>query len=205
MDDWDWSKIANNFDQHVEDQLPWYNLVCETIAFFVQSHLPNKGTIIDVGSATGTLRKNVQTILDARNAKLIEIDSEKNMNNNKDFICIKAEDYEPPTHDISVWNLTLMFINPAIRSKTLKKFYDKTNPGGIIIGVDRIAKPTQHALTYQRLILSQKKANPEQIIKKEIMLSGIQRPLTQIPGETWFQYTDFYGWIITKPENLNKT
>ena len=44
---------------------------------------------------------------------------------------------------------------------------------------------------------------PDEIVEKELSLSGVQRPITeaQLAGEfyNWFRFGDFAGWLIEKP------
>ena len=59
---------------------------------------------------------------------------------------------------------------------------------------------------FYRLTLAGKRAagvTPDDIVEKELSLSGVQRPITeaQLAGEfyNWFRFGDFAGWLIEKP------
>ena len=79
-------------------------------------------------------------------------------------------------------------------------------PGGALLIVDKCeAASGYEATVFWRLTLAGKVAagvDAESVIKKELSLSGVQRPIDPaMLGEDaslWFRFGDFAGWIITK-------
>jgi len=47
--------IANNFDQHVREQLPWYDLATFATAQMARHFVPQGGKVYDIGCATGNM------------------------------------------------------------------------------------------------------------------------------------------------------
>ena len=84
---------------------------------------------------------------------------------------------------------------------------EKCIPGGAIIVFDKLEPIGGYASTvFYRLTLAGKKAsgtNADEIIEKELSLSGVQRPITedQLAGDfiNWFKFGDFSGYLIEKP------
>lgn len=53
------SGVANHFDRHVREQLPWYELTTGVIAHVARHYIPEGGLVYDIGASTG----NVATVL----------------------------------------------------------------------------------------------------------------------------------------------
>ena len=93
---------------------------------------------------------------------------------------------------------------PNIRGKFLDKFVKALQPGGAIVMVERMQAGSGYTSTVSaRLTLSNKlKAgvSPNDIVSKELSLSGVQRPLDskELPegAVEFFRLGDFAGWII---------
>ena len=79
-------------------------------------------------------------------------------------------------------------------------------PGGALLIVDKCeAASGYEATVFWRLTLAGKVAagvDAESVIKKELSLSGVQRPIDPAmlgkDASLWFRFGDFAGWIITK-------
>ncbi len=79
ISDWDFGSIANSFDSHVREQLPWYDMVIEAIAFIIQNFASNKSVIYDIGSSTGNVKTIISDTIYTRNIKYITIDNVEEM------------------------------------------------------------------------------------------------------------------------------
>jgi tRNA (cmo5U34)-methyltransferase len=202
------SDIVKNFDSHVRSQLPWYDLILDAIEHIVINYLPNDGLIYDIGSATGNTSLKIANIVSSRNAELISIDASKKMidsfkGKNK-CVLSKAEDFKYKKHDISILFLTFMFIPVSKRRSFLSKLKKKVNTGGCIILVDKcIPEKGYQAIVNTRMTIKEKIKNEtaEDILKKELSLSGIQRPIDKELFENnmeFFRFGDFAGWVIEK-------
>ena len=110
--------------------------------------------------------------------------------------------YKP--FDVAVAFLALMFLAVPARRKLLARLRQQLRPGGAIIVFDKLVPPGGYPATVlARLTWASKLAQgaeAEAIVRKELALSGIQRPL--YPGELGedavevFRFGDFVGWII---------
>lgn len=207
--DWSWQRIAPQFDIHVRQQLPWYDFATTGVTHIARAYLPQGGTVYDIGAATGNIGNALQATLTERDARLVAVEPEPSMQYDGPGTLLreKVETVQPEPHDVSIWMLTLMFVPTYLQAETLNRFYAALRPGGCMVGVDRISGGGQEVdSVMSRLTWEAKReagATPEEIVGKELQLSGVQRPLATAPGRVWFRFGVFDGWIVTKPVGLS--
>jgi tRNA (cmo5U34)-methyltransferase len=205
---------VDGFDAHVREQLPWYDLVTESIGQIAKHYIGVGGLVYDIGAATGNIGRAIRPTLAAREAGLVNIESSQPMVEHLDAHApgiakrARAEHYEYAPYDFAVANLTLMFIRPDCLPDMLDRLVSAMNPGGGLVVVERMMPAQGYAsIVMSRLTLAAKAtsgAAAEDIIAKELSLAGVQRPLDpslmSLHGATeWFRYGDFAGWLIEKP------
>jgi tRNA (cmo5U34)-methyltransferase len=207
------SYCATEFDRHVREQLPWYDLATNAITHIARHYIPMNGLVYDIGSATGNIGKAIKPILDDREATLIGIEPSREMilkdEGNFKVIEIEAENHEYEEFDLAIVFLTLMFVPPSQRKNLIKKLRSKCIEGGAIIVFDKLLPDSGYIQTIMsRLTLAGKISagvNPKEVIDKELSLGGVQRPICydQLGGEAflWFKFGDFAGWIIEKNQS----
>jgi tRNA (cmo5U34)-methyltransferase len=202
--------VAKEFDTHVRESLPWYDLVSGAVAHTVRHYLPEHGVMYDIGASTGNIGKLLDESLTARKAKLISIENAAEMaehfeaQGTLEIADCTTYDYQP--FDVATIFLVLMFLTMEQRQNLVANLIAKCNKGGAIIIVDKIETKANYIGTInRRLTLAGKVAtgvSPEQIIAKELSLAGIQRPLqdNELPeiAEQFFRFGEFAGWIIEK-------
>jgi tRNA (cmo5U34)-methyltransferase len=205
-------EIANEFDSHVREQLPWYDLATSAVAHFAKHFIPKNGVVYDIGASTGNIARALEDILKARNVTLIPVEESAEMAKQyegpgkENLIVQDVIDCKIVEYDVAICFLTVMFMSPSARYKWLSEFFDKCRSGGALIIVDKIeSKKGYIGTAFSRLTLSEKiKANvsKDEIIDKELSLAGIQRPIDplKLPGEPieFFRFADFIGWVIEK-------
>lgn len=200
--------IADNFDVHVREQLPWYDLATSAIAHICRHYLPECGVMYDIGASTGNLTKVLKRIIVKRQVKVIAIEPSENMVKKYSGLgsCVteKAEDHDYQNFDVAVLFLTMMFVKVSERKNLICKLKNKCNYGGAIIILDKsVALNGYFATVMSRLTLAGKVESgiePVDIIKKELSLSGVQRPFNpdMISGAMeFFKYGEFSGWLIS--------
>jgi len=214
--DWSFENFANDFDAHVREQLPWYELVTESVAYIARNYLPKGGSIYDIGCSTGNMTKALLPLIQEREAKLHAIDSDVSMvkafeQNIVDGRVIVSHDYAESfwyeEFDVGIVFLTAMFLPVDKHSNFLGAMYDNLNIGGAIIIVDKVYDECDYFSTVmKRLTMFWKLKNgahAEEIINKELSLSGVQRPLdadllNAFNAKQFFQLGEFKGWVIEK-------
>ena len=201
---------ANEFDRHVREQLPWYDLATNAITHIARHYIPMGGKVYDIGCATGNIGRALAPILMDRKASLIGVDPSQEMINKYegpgDLHCASAENFEYEEFDLAVVFLTLMFVKPSQRRILMNKLKHRCTPGGAIIVFDKVVPEAGYVQTIMsRLTLAGKVSagvKAKEVIDKELSLGGVQRPICfeQLGGEAflWFKFGDFSGWLIEK-------
>lgn len=214
MKDWSFKEgFAKKFDAHVREQLPWYELVTESVAYIARNYLPKNGLIYDIGASTGNIGLALNNLVKERKAKLIAIEEDEEM--------VEINRYNNPEHevrycnalthnyenfDVGVLMLTAMFFPANKQANFFENLYYKLNNGGAIIVVDKSCDEYGYFSTVMKRLTMYWKlkngATHQEILDKELSLSGIQRPLhkeyLQFNPKQFFQLGEFKGWVIEK-------
>jgi|TARA_Y100000296_G_C5165184_1_gene254153 tRNA (cmo5U34)-methyltransferase len=204
-------EIAKNFNKHVREQLPWYELATQGVVHIARHYIPKNGLVYDLGASTGNIGNAIKDILKSRNANLIAIENSKEMVDLYNchygkLECYNVQEYNYNNFDLCISFLCLMFIEPKYRKDLLSKLYSKLNIGGCIIIFDKIESNGGYIGTINyRLTLAEKlkTTHAEEIINKELSLQGIQRPINyqlikEYNPQLFFRFSDFVGYIIEK-------
>tara|TARA_R100000808_G_scaffold12391_1_gene30859 strand:+ start:2920 stop:3573 length:654 start_codon:yes stop_codon:yes gene_type:complete len=204
--------VANNFDNHVREQLPWYDLATQSIVHISRHYIPFKGLVYDLGASTGNIGNSIKNILTEREVDFIAIEKSKEMADiyQCDYgklVVQDIKDYNYKKFDVSIAFLTLMFLEPKYRAEFIERLYINLNVGGALIIFDKIESTGGYIGTINyRLTLAEKVKTVKdykQIIDKELSLEGIQRPIKyelieKYNPKLFFKFSDFVGYIIEK-------
>ncbi|CDU05744.1 Methyltransferase type 12 [Vibrio coralliirubri] len=199
--------VADGFDNHVREQLPWYLIATSMTAHLARNYLPEQGTFIDLGCSTGNITKACKNELVHRNATVVNIDNSEEMaarfDGVGDVTTADIESYEIPEFDVCVMFLSLMFVPVSKRSELIANLVRKVNAGGVVIIVDKMESFSGYSgQVISRLTMANKLesgCSADDILKKELSLSGIQRPLKPEllgPFTKWFQMGEFCGYLF---------
>ena len=190
-------KVASNFDDHVREQLPWYDMVSSAIAQIANHYIPEQGTVYD-----------------ERNVDFIPIEKSQQMadmyTGDSPVIVADATEHSFQEFDFGVMFLTMMFIPPHRRNLLLDRMMDSLRDDGALVIVEKTIPTGGYVSTVlSRLTLRAKMqsgAKPDDIIKKELSLSGVQRPINPETLFSSYKYTEFFrygefgGYIIERNE-----
>jgi tRNA (cmo5U34)-methyltransferase len=201
------SDIAEGFDRHVREQLPWYDLTTGIVAHFARHYIPEGGLVYDIGASTGNIGNAIRDTLESRKAQMVAVDNSELMRplyrGPGEFVVAAAEEFDFQPFDLAVLFLTLMFIRPAVRAAAIRRLREKIRPGGAILIFDKCVPSGGYVgTTLSRLALAGKVAagvDAREIVAKEMSLAGVQRPidLREIePCIELFRFGDFAGFII---------
>lgn len=206
------NNIATNFDTHVREQLPWYDLATNAIAFLARHYIQPNTLTYDLGCSTGNIGRAIQTTLTQRNAQLIPIDESQEMltqyNGPGQPINDKIQTHKYQPFSLAISLLALQFTPVSTRATTLETLTQTAQPGGAILLLEKWLPNTQDPdaeTALYRLTLDAKLkagATPQDIIAKELSLVGAQRPLdpkllNNHPNATcFFRFGHFAGYVI---------
>lgn len=203
-------EVAQAFDKHVREQLPWYDIATGIVAHIVRCYLPEQGVVIDVGASTGNIGRAIRPTLEARRASLLAIDRSPQMEDVYDgpgtFHVGDAEHFGwhtiDPRPDVIVCFLSLMFVPVSRRLALIESMAASLQRGGALIVFDKMLPNAGYLGTVgYRLTLSAKYeagASPEEVIAKELSISGFQRPMQSDELASFqevFRFGDFAGFV----------
>lgn len=212
-------EVVENFDAHVQAQLPWYPVLTRFVGDLVLSFLPKNGVLYDIGASTGNITKTLAAELEAKQALTISIEPSGEMvdgwKGHGSLVSAEAEmiDFSWRRPDVAVMFLTLMFMSQSTRQVFLSKLVDALKPGGAIIIIDKgiIGTPVvQNACKAATLADKQRLGtSPKDYVEKELSLRGQQRIVNQniliahlensgLTTEMFFRFGEFYGIIAIK-------
>jgi tRNA (cmo5U34)-methyltransferase len=201
--------IADGFDAHVREQLPWYDLVTKAVVQIGRHFIPQGGLVYDIGASHGNVGRALAPILFERSASLVGIEPSAEMCADYDAPGLlersSAEAFDFAPFDFAVAMLALMFVPPAQMPGLLERLAANIRPGGALVVVERTLPPPGYmSIVTSRLALAAKAemgAPAEQIVAKELSLAGVQRPLDArllagFGAVEWFRFGDFAGYVI---------
>jgi tRNA (cmo5U34)-methyltransferase len=202
--------IANEFDSHIYEQLPWYPMMKELVIYIIRSYTNRNGLIYDIGCSTGNIARGLENIITNRNVKLTGIDIEKEMLDLyplfADKHCGDCMSYDYKPYDVALLFLICQFLDSNERAQYLSKLYELKKKTGIIIIVDKFIndKGNMYFSTimnrFAMLLKLNQKLEAKDILNKELSLSGVQVPLhyEELPGTPveFFRLGDFRGYIL---------
>jgi len=209
------SNVASNFDRHVREQLPWYDLATGAVAHIARHYIPDGGLVYDIGASTGNVGKALAEIIEKRKARVVAIDNSEEMaamyTGPGEIVVADAMTHPFEHFDVAIAFLVLMFMPPGQRRDWIVAMSQKIKPGGAMIILDKFAMPYGYLSTVlHRLTIAGKVAagaNSDDIIRKELSLGGVQRPLPHrfldciAPGAAEvFRFGEFACWVIERPE-----
>lgn len=211
--------VARKFDDHVREQLPWYDCLSAYVCDIAVSFLPAGGTLYDIGASTGNITKLLAADLEAKGASAISIEPSEQMSKlwagPGSLWTMNAEsiDYWRQRPDVTILFLTLMFMKPSEREPYMTRLFEATNPGGAVILVDKgyLHRPhVQVACKAAQLAGKKRSGTPgDSYVTKELSLRGEQRPTDDqrvldlartlgFDGEEIFRFGEFYGLLLVK-------
>ena len=208
------------FDDMLSRSIPQYEVMRQAITNLATCYLPSQGTVLDLGCSRGeSLKQLAEKRPDGRYIG-IEI-SDPMLDAAKDtapFADIRKldlrEDYPQELADVTLCILTLQFTPIEYRQQILRRIYNHTNRGGVLIIVEKVIGATaQIDSDMVRLYYGLKGNNgysPEQIERKRLSLEGVLVPVTARWNEDllrqagfhqidcFWRWMNFAGWFAVK-------
>lgn len=207
-------EIANTFDKHVREQLPWYDMVTESVSYIIKNYLSYYDTVVDIGSSTGNMIHKILPLVKERSCYISAIEKsepmvEKLKEKYASESCVEIIDSDVtkirlPKAKVYILFLTLMFIPVNERKDLIERIRNLSINGGVIIIVDKICDHNGYFSTVLKRLTMHFKllqgAKPEEVLTKEMSLAGIQIPICQTvlgnDAKLFFRMGEFAGWVI---------
>lgn len=203
------SDVASSFDDHVREQLPWYDLATGMVTHVARHFIPDGGLVYDIGASTGNIGNAIDSILTRRSASLMALDNSREMVDlyagPGTIVQHDIVDYPYREFDFAICFLVLGFLTVKQRRRLLKRLRKRCSPGGAILIVDKCGMPAGYAASVMRdLTIAGKLANGAKavdIVAKQLSLVGVQRPIEPVEledGTECFRFGEFAGWLILR-------
>ena len=207
-------EIAETFDSHVREQLPWYDMVTDAVVYIARNYLPEYGVVVDIGASTGNMVDKLMPLTFERMADVVAIEKSISMcdvlkNKYKKSDCVVVENSDVTRGDLPKANvyilfLTMMFIPIDKRKALMDSMRANCKQGGVIVVVDKICDHGGYFATVLKRLTMQFKlqqgAKPEDVLNKEMSLAGVQIPIDPAilgaDAKQFFRMGEFAGWVI---------
>jgi tRNA (cmo5U34)-methyltransferase len=207
-------EIAEIFDYHVREQLPWYDMVTDAVVYITRNYLPEYGVVVDIGASTGNMVDKLMPLTLERLADVVAIEKSISMckvlkNKYKKSDCVVVENSDVtrgdlPKADVYILFLTMMFIPIDKRKALIDSMRANCKQGGVIVVVDKVYDHGGYFATVLKRLTMQFKlqqgAKPEDVLNKEMSLAGVQIPIDPAilgaDAKQFFRMGEFAGWVI---------
>jgi tRNA (cmo5U34)-methyltransferase len=210
-------EIAAGFDNHVREQLPWYDIATEAVVYIARNYMPIGCVITEIGASTGNMTKALLPTFDERRGchyqaveesqAMCEVFTENITHPlvtlfDADILDINMDGVD--TSHVTILFLTLMFIPVDERESLMKALRKNSYKGGCIIVVDKVLDHGGYFGTVLKRLGMHFKllqgAKPEDVLTKEMSLAGVQVPIDPAilgaDAKEFFRMGEFVGWVI---------
>ena len=208
-----------DFDRHIGISVPNYEHIVELISYISSFFIKKNTNVYDMGCSTGLTLKKLQDMNTAENASFIGYEMSENMRPKeldgiawiKKDLTDKYIDFTKASLVLSVF--TLQFMDIQDRVKILQKVYESLNEEGALIVCEKTYAEDSFindVFTFSYYDYKQKDFSVEEIMKKQMDLRYIMKPLTVEENlamfkkvgfrkiECFFTSLMFKGWVLIK-------
>lgn len=207
-------EIAAGFDDHVREQLPWYDMVTDAVVYIVRNYLTDDNTVVDVGASTGNMIDKLMPLLLERKAYAHAIEKsptmvevlKKRFENHHNVSVVQSDIRCSSTEQAQVYVvfLTMMFIPVHERKRVIDSIKASLLKGGVLVVVDKVCDHGGYfATVLKRLGMHwkiQQGAKLEEVTTKEMSLAGVQIPfdpsMLGADAKEFFRMGEFAGWVV---------
>ena len=208
------TEIASTFDDHVREQLPWYDMVTDAVCYIVRNYLTDDNTVVDVGASTGNLINKLMPLLLERKAYAVALEKsptmvdvlKKRFENHHNVSILQEDVRSSGTEQAQVFVvfLTMMFIPVHERQRVIDRLRANLLKGGVLVVVDKVCDHGGYfATVLKRLGMHwkiQQGAELGEVTTKEMSLAGVQIPfdpsMLGSDAKQFFRMGEFAGWVV---------
>lgn len=220
-------KVTAVFPDMIKRSVPGYNLILSNISMLTEKYIQANTNCYDLGCSLGASTFAISEGINVDGCKIIAVDNSEAMVNGlqnklEEFnaavpVTVLCDDINNITFEnssVNVLNFTLQFIHPDKRLPLLKRIYDSTNDGGILVLSEKMKFESdirnEHQIDlyhtfkkfngYSNLEISQKRTALENVLipetfethKKRLYQAGYSRV------DIWFQCFNFFSILAIK-------
>lgn len=206
----EFSKIAEKFDEHLSGQLYWHNnFVNHFLPEIASVFMAEETNVYDFGASTGNVELALSSMIKSRSINFIPIEKCKEMVERYkgkstvvlgDFLNVYMNEFS-----FATCILSLCFVHPSKREMFIDSLKNSCMIGGAFVILEKMkSKGGYLGTALNRVTWRNKIENGESlkmVINKELSLSGVQYPLSEkeLEGfELIWAYGDFRAYIWLK-------
>lgn len=216
-------EVAEVFDKHVEQSVPFYKVFHNMIGTFAQYYIEPHSQVVDVGCSTGKLLTSIAGVNNKPVVQFVGIDTSQAMID-KARECSKHLNVSFLKMDVCKFHfeevsfiysmLCMQFIPLADRVEVLKNIYNGMKENGAFVMVEKVKTPIIdiHDI-YNDIYYDFKRSSgltDTSILDKNVSLRGVMKPLTLEANidmlkeagfsqiEVFMKYNNFAGIIAIK-------
>ena len=218
-------EVTDHFDDMLERSIPQYDVMRKTVTSLVDQYASEGGWIVDLGCSSGGALAPILAERGARNRYLgVEVSepmvaaARQRFAGWEQYVEIRhadlRDDYPAVPATVTIANLTLMFVPIEHRQRVVADAYDRIEPGGALIVVEKVLGDTARLdQTFVDLYYRRKAASgysADEIERKRLALEGVLVPVTadwnvdmlrragfgQV--DCFWRWCNFAGWVAVR-------
>ena len=206
----EFSKIAEKFDEHLSGQLYWHsNFVNHFLPEVASIFMAEKTNCYDFGASTGNVELALSSMINSRSINFIPVEKCKEMAERYkgestvvigDFLTVFMNDFS-----FATCILSLCFVHPSKREDFIDSLKSSCMVGGAFVILEKMKSKAGYLGTALNRVTWRNKIQNgeciEMVVNKELSLSGVQYPLSEkeVEGmELIWAYGDFRAYIWIK-------
>jgi len=206
----EFSKIAEKFDEHLSGQLYWHsNFVNHFLPEVASIFMAEKTNCYDFGASTGNVELALSSMINSRSINFIPVEKCKEMAERYkgestvvigDFLTVFMNEFS-----FATCILSLCFVHPSKREDFIDSLKSSCMVGGAFVILEKMKSKAGYLGTALNRVTWRNKIQNgeciEMVVNKELSLSGVQYPLSEkeVEGmELIWAYGDFRAYIWIK-------
>lgn len=186
-------KIANNFDEHIINSVPYYKSTHDIFIRFSDFFIKENSLVYDLGCSTGSFLIDLDKRHNDNSVKYIGYDNQKGMiefakkklpkaKKNISFQCKNVNSIKFLNPSLIVSFYTIQFIDTAIRQELINKIYSSLSWGGAFFFVEKVRGPDARFQDMLNQFYHEFKIDNgfshEEVLNKTISLKGVLEPFS---------------------------
>lgn len=206
----EFSKIAEKFDEHLSGQLYWHsNFVNHFLPEVASIFMAEKTNCYDFGASTGNVELALSSMINSRSINFIPVEKCKEMAERYkgestvvigDFLTVFVNEFS-----FATCILSLCFVHPSKREDFIDSLKSSCMVGGAFVILEKMKSKAGYLGTALNRVTWRNKIQNgeciEMVVNKELSLSGVQYPLSEKEVEGMdliWAYGDFRAYIWIK-------
>ena len=213
--------VAGVFPDMIRRSVPGYETVIPITGLMAARHVPEGGSVFDLGCSLGATTLATLRQLGEKRAQVIAVDNAPAMlerarelidDDRVRFVCEDLTATDLTGANVVLMNYVLQFLSPELREATLSRMREQMHPEGLLIISEKIGDPDQDLHTfyddthlawkrangYSELEVSQKRAALENVMIIDTETAHRERfaraGFTQV--DTWFRCLNWASFLV---------